>query len=186
MAKAKKSTSVKETKNVPETPVEAKNPVVKKDTTQPASESTFSKLRANHKFRLGIILALMAIVAILFIFWTKARIALAIAFIALLAAFGLEVSKNDFDLGKLMQTKSFQQSKVSRDTSGNILYDKNGNITTDKTIGKKSDDYNCTDFTTQPEAQAFYNKVGGMKNDVNRLDGDKDGQACESLPQSAK
>ncbi len=144
--------------------------------------SSKTNLRGNRKFRLGLILVLLAIVAVLFIFFQKARVALAIAFIALLAAFGLEASKNDFDLGKLLQTRSLQESKVSRDESGNILFDKLGNITTDATQGKKADDYNCDDFSTRPEAQTFFEKVGGTKNDLNRLDGDKDGEACESLP----
>jgi hypothetical protein len=128
----------------------------------------------------------MAIVAVLFIFWEKARIALVIAFVALLAALGLEASKNDWDLQKLWQTKSLQESKVSRDAQGNILFDKLGNITTDKSKGKKADDYNCDDFSTQPEAQAFFEKVGGTGNDINRLDGNKDGKACESLPKGSK
>ena len=110
------------------------------------------------------------------------RVALVIAFIALLAAFGLEVSQNDWDLGKLWQTKSFEQSKVSRDQSGNVLFDKFGEITTDSTKGKGADEYNCDDFETQLEAQTFFEKVGGVGNDVNRLDGNKDGEACESLP----
>jgi hypothetical protein len=105
-----------------------------------------------------------------------------VAFVALLGALGLEVSNNDWDLGKLWETKSLQESRVSRDESGNILFDKLGNITTDKSMGKKADDYNCDDFSTQPEAQAFFLKVGGVGNDVNRLDGNKDGEACESLP----
>jgi hypothetical protein len=148
--------------------------------------STFARLRSSHKFRLWFIGSLLLIVAILFIFWAKARIYLAIAFIALAAAFGMEVSKNDFDLGTLMKTKSMQESKVTRDTAGNILYDKTGSITTDSNKGKKADDYNCSDFSTQPEAQTFYLKVGGKGNDVNRLDGNKDGEACESLPKDAK
>lgn len=148
----------------------------------PKDPSKVQKLRGNRNFRLWLIAALMAIVVILFIFFEKLRIALVIAFIALLAAFGLEASQNDWDLGKLMQTKSFQESKVSRDKSGNVLFDKFGNITTDSSNGKKADDYNCDDFSTQPEAQAFFKKVGGVGNDVNRLDGNKDGEACESLP----
>lgn len=150
--------------------------------TTPDTEVAATPLRGNRKFRLWLIAGLMAVVVILFIFWEKARIGLVIAFIALLAAFGLEFSQNDWDLGKLWETKSFQESKVSRDDSGNILFDKLGNITTDKTLGKKADDYNCDDFSTQPEAQAFFIKVGGVGNDVNRLDGNKDGEACESLP----
>lgn len=57
-----------------------------------------------------------------------------------------------------------------------------GNVTTDKSAGKKADEYNCADFSNQPEAQSFFLKVGGVGKDVNRLDGNKDGDACESLP----
>lgn len=159
-------------------------PVKKQETAHKAS--TLTKLRTNKKFRLWLIGILLVIVAILFFFFEKMRIALVIAFIALLAAFGLEASQNDWDLGKLWETGSFQESKVTRDTEGNILFDKLGNITTDSEKGKKADDYNCDDFSTQPEAQTFFEKVGGTKRDVNRLDGNKDGQACESLPKGAK
>lgn len=155
------------------------------DSESPKKVSTVQRLRASHNFRLGLILVLMAITAILFYFWEKGRIVLIVAFIALLAAFGLEVGKTDYDLGKLWDTKSLQESKVSRDESGNILFDKLGNVTTDSSKGKKADEYNCDDFETHPEAQSFYMKVGGTKYDVNRLDGNKDGQACESLPQGS-
>jgi len=106
-----------------------------------------------------------------------------IGIIALLAAaFGLQSTNNDFDLGKLLGGSSLEESKVAVDEQGNMLFDKLGNVTTDKTIGKKSNDYNCDDFSTQPEAQAFFLKVGGTKNDVNRLDGNNDGIACQDLP----
>ena len=42
--------------------------------------------------------------------------------------------------------------------------------------------YNCSDFFTHAEAQAVYELCGGVSNDVHRLDRDKDGLACESLP----
>ena len=42
--------------------------------------------------------------------------------------------------------------------------------------------YNCTDFTTQTEAQAAFDSCGGSDNDVHRLDADFDGEVCESLP----
>jgi len=44
------------------------------------------------------------------------------------------------------------------------------------------DTYNCSDFTTQAEAQGVYNTCGGVSNDIHRLDRDKDGEPCESLP----
>lgn len=139
-------------------------------------------IRGNKKLRLGVILLLMAIVAILFVVWEKARIFLVVAFIALLAALGLEVSNNDYDMKSLWETKSFEQSEMQRDESGNILFDLGGNRTSDPKKGKQANDYNCVDFESQVQAQAFFEKVGGLGNDVNRLDGDKDGEACESLP----
>ena len=157
-----------------------------KTTKEEKEPSKFQKLRGNRKFRLWFIAALMAIVVVMFIFFEKLRIVLAVAFIALLAAFGLEFGQNDWDLGKLWETKSFQESKVSRDETGNVLFDKFGEITTDKAKGKEADDYNCVDFSTQPEAQRFFEKVGGVGNDVNRLDGNKDGDACESLPKGGE
>ena len=146
------------------------------------ANSKTKKLRGNHKFRLILILILMAIVAVLFFVWEKARIALVVAFITLTTALGLEISQNDWDLGQLWQTGSFQESKVQRDESGNVLYDAFGNVTTDGSVGKSADEYNCSDFETQAQAQTFFEKLGGTSNDVNRLDGDKDGEACESLP----
>ena len=65
---------------------EGHNTAEKESTKGP---SKFAQLRGNRKFRLWFIGILLVIVAILFVFWTKARIVLAIAFVALLAAFGL-------------------------------------------------------------------------------------------------
>lgn len=45
---------------------------------------------------------------------------------------------------------------------------------------------NCSDFKTQPEAQAYFEGKGGSRNNnVDGLDGDRDGIACESLPAGA-
>jgi len=104
----------------------------------------------------------------------------------LLGAFGLTATNTDFDLGKLFSGSTLQESKVSTDSSGNILYDKEGNVVTDSTKGKKASDYNCDDFETQPKAQAFFEKIGGVDNDTYRLDGNKDGVACQDLPQEKK
>jgi hypothetical protein len=43
-------------------------------------------------------------------------------------------------------------------------------------------DRNCGDFATQLEAQAFFEAAGGPESDPHRLDGDKNGLACEALP----
>lgn len=43
--------------------------------------------------------------------------------------------------------------------------------------------YNCSDFSTQAEAQACYNYcVSQGAGDIHGLDSDDDGEACESLP----
>ncbi len=44
-------------------------------------------------------------------------------------------------------------------------------------------DRDCADFSTQAEAQGFFESHGGSAtNDFDHLDGDGDGVACESLP----
>ena len=43
-------------------------------------------------------------------------------------------------------------------------------------------DYNCPDFPTHAAAQAAFISAGGPASDPYRLDGDKDGSACEDLP----
>ena len=43
-------------------------------------------------------------------------------------------------------------------------------------------DRNCSDFARWAEAQAFYEAAGGPNADPHRLDRDRDGVACQSLP----
>lgn len=93
----------------------------------------------------------------------------------LLAALGLESTNTDFDLGKLLSGEGVEAAKVIRD--------KEGNVVPMGTLGAKAEDeYNCEDFTTQSDAQKFYDNAGGVAKDFNRLDGNKDGVPCESLP----
>lgn len=47
---------------------------------------------------------------------------------------------------------------------------------------QKDKDYDCSDFSTQKEAQAFFESKGGPSSDPHKLDRDKDGIACETLP----
>lgn len=90
----------------------------------------------------------------------------------LLAAFGLESSNTDWDLGKLLSGSSLDEARVMRDIEGNVV----------SSGGKYTDEYNCDDFKTWEEAQKFFKNAGGPSQDVNGLDGDNDGEACESLP----
>lgn len=91
--------------------------------------------------------------------------------VILLGAFGLEATNNDWDLGKLLSGSTMEEAKIKRDANGNFLLE-----------SCKSDIYNCASFTTQADAQEVLDKCGGAGYDINNLDGDKDGIACESLP----
>lgn len=42
--------------------------------------------------------------------------------------------------------------------------------------------YNCTDFSSQAEAQYVFELCGGGANDIHLLDRDRDGRVCEGLP----
>ncbi len=107
--------------------------------------------------------------------------------VVLLGAFGLEATNSDWDLGKLLSGEGVQESKVARDEQGNVVWrDKEGNVVTDKSKGKPTNDYNCDDFSTQPEAQKFFVNAGGTSKDTNRLDGDNNGEACQALPAGKK
>jgi len=94
----------------------------------------------------------------------------------LAAAFGLESCNNDWDLGKLLSGSTPTEAKVMRDKEGNVV----------TSGGKYTDEYNCDDFSTQNEAQRFFVKAGGPNKDVNGLDGDNDGTACQALPEEKK
>lgn len=98
---------------------------------------------------------------------------LLVVIVILLGALGLETTNTDYDLGKIMSGESISDSKVMRDINGNVVTDGSG---------KATDEYNCADFKTQPDAQKFFNNAGGVSKDTNRLDGNKDGVACQDLP----
>jgi len=113
----------------------------------------------------------------------------------LFGGLGLEIFNTDFDLGSILSGNSVSESKIERDASGNLqrneagdfvtrlMRDKMGNVVPEGTAGAKyTDEYNCDDFSTQPEAQKFFENAGGIKGDTNRLDGNRDGEVCENLP----
>lgn len=98
--------------------------------------------------------------------------------VLLLGALGLEVSGTDLDLGTLINGGSMKDATMQRDDNGNLT-----GLTMGQVCGNdQQDEYNCDDFATQPEAQAKMDECLANGKDVNRLDGDKDGIACESLP----
>lgn len=65
---------------------------------------------------------------------------------------------------------SQQTTQPSPSSTPNLRYDPDG------------PDRNCGDFSTQREAQAFFEAAGGPASDRHWLDGNQDGVACESLP----
>lgn len=151
--------------------------------------------RRSKKSRLIIIVALLLVVAAVAFFFEKTRLWMLGIGAVLLIALGLEVANTDIDLGNVVETGSISESVIERDAEGNlevaqdgglltrVLRDKEGNIVAEGTAGAKyTDEYNCDDFDTQPEAQRFFEKAGGVENDINRLDGNNDGVACQALP----
>jgi hypothetical protein len=164
-------------------------------------------LRNNHWVRIGVIVFLMILVVILYFRNVNTSNLTSVegaqgelqanfkpdtiekkVFLGLFgllgAALGLEVSQTDIDLGKLIETKGdLKASKVLRDKTGNVVYQEDidaGKVKREDV--KYTNEYNCDDFKSQPEAQAFFVKAGGPNEDVNRLDGNNDGVACQALP----
>ena len=151
--------------------------------------------RRSKKARLIIIGALLLIVVILGVVFESLRIWMIGVGLVLLVAFGFEAASTDVDLGSVIQGESISDSVIERDEEGDleasadgglltrILRNKEGKEVSEGTAGAKyTDEYNCDDFETQPEAQTFFVNMGGVDKDVNRLDGNKDGVACQSLP----
>ena len=141
-----------------------------------------TELRNSHKARLWIIggLIAIAIAAFLLVKGTAAKVVIGGAIVLLLASFGLEASKNDYDVGTLVKTGSLSAAHIQRDEKGNL-------INVDAFCNATDADYNCDDFKTQLEAQSVYERCKGLgKNmEVYRLDGNKNGKVCEALPISA-
>ncbi len=105
---------------------------------------------------------------------------LGVVIVVLLGALGLEISNKDFDLGALLSGKSLKEAQMQRDAKGNLTGETLGDACGDKA----KDVYNCDDFATQQEAQEKMEECLALGKDVNRLDGDKDGIACENLPKN--
>ncbi len=103
---------------------------------------------------------------------------LGVVIVLLLGALGMETTNNDFDMGALLGGEGLAGSKVIRDADGNINFDGVSPLV----VSCESNEYNCTDFTYQAQAQDVMERCGGAGKDINNLDGDNDGIACEALP----
>lgn len=138
-------------------------------------------IQNNKKVRLWVIggLIVVAVAALFFVKATWAKVVIGGAIVLLLAAFGMEASNKDYDVGKLIHTGSFSASQIERDSNGNLLPS-----SIDAFCNAQEQDYNCPDFKTQPEAQSVYDrcKALGKNMDVYHLDGNNNGVVCEALP----
>lgn len=155
------------------------------DSQKTKKESTFQKIRRSKNARLWTIGGLLVIVLVLWYFakatWVK--ILLGSIAVVLFGAGAMEVSNKDYDVGKLIETRSFKASEIQRDEKGNLL-----STSIDEFCTQSDIDYNCADFKTQSEATTVYERCQqkGKNMDVYRLDGDKDGKVCEALPVGVK
>lgn len=147
----------------------------------------FQEWRKSKKHRIGFLIVLIIILAIIAFIFEKVRWLMIGLIILVLSAVGMEVYDYDLDLGKLWETGSLSESRVEsvKDNDGNTL----------RLIGScVKADVNCDNFATQQDAQAMYqrcadeietnnpNVEGALKLDIYGLDRDKDGIVCEALP----
>ena len=137
---------------------------------KPTKKSKAAALRRSKKTRLIVMGILLLILAIMYFTMEKFRIWIIGLAIALLVAFGFELSGTDYDLGKAWEDKSFSNAKVAQTENGTWL------------IGEcqKKANFNCDNFAYQDEAQDLFDACGGVENDIHGLDRDKDGIVCES------
>ncbi len=135
------------------------------------------KYRRSHKVRLIVIGLLLIFALIGAYFWKQVRVWFLVAAVMLATALGLEIFGTDYDVGKLLKTGSLKESRIERTKDGKFW--KIGDECTQETL-------DCNDFEYQEDAQDFYEKCGGLSNDVSGLDRDKDGVACEMLPHYSK
>lgn len=152
--------------------------------------SSFQQVRNTKSTRIWFMIVLIAVIIGLYMAGIIKKWFAIGLWILLLAAIGIETFNYDLDLGKLWETGNIQESRVSHTKDGiklmgSCAIPKNG-----------EGDLNCSNFNSQPEAQAKYEqcateitsynvwvdtaKVKSL--DIYRLDGDKDGIVCESLP----
>jgi hypothetical protein len=154
--------------------------------------SYLQKARNTKSTRIWFLVLLVVIVIALYMFGIiKKGFAIGLG-VLLLAAIGIQTMDYDLDLGTLWKTGSVKESRVQHTKDGVVLM---GDCV--KPAGKsESYDLNCSNFSTQAEAQAKYDycaeqiaennkgldRAKIMSLDVYGLDGNKNGIVCEALP----
>ncbi len=141
---------------------------------------SLNKIRGNKNVRLVVLLLIIAAAAGLWYFSDSkaAKTAAIVGGSVAAVAVGLEVADTDFDLKKLWETGSLEESLLARDGEGNLVTE--ASVFCDAQA-EGFYDLNCGDFLTHAEAQNIYDTCDS---DINRLDGNNNGIVCESLPGS--
>lgn len=148
-----------------------------------------NKYRYNRNVRTIVLVVLLLIVLAMLLFRGKMKGLLIVLLVVIVGALGLYLTDYDLDLGTLMKTGSFTESRVETKKWVKII----GSDCLENNL-------NCSDFATQEEAQAKYNYCAdriaasnewqtqeSIKNlDIFGLDRDKDGLVCEALPATAQ
>ncbi len=78
------------------------------------------------------------------------------------------------DYAKENELGIWKQEEIQQEVEEEIIF-------SDLEYDCSSNIYNCGDFNTYAEAKAVFDFCGGTSNDIHRLDGDDDGEPCESL-----
>ena len=135
--------------------------------------------------------------------WRPARSAwcsLATQVVLTKSAFGLSVDEREYDSLEEMLATCGQDGQLNLGSSGVALGDVvsqtepppaedegNSSTTVDDSAGSNGlanpgNTKNCSDFATYGEAKEWFDRYFDAFGDVARLDGDGDGEPCESLP----
>lgn len=133
----------------------------------------FTNVRRSSKFRILLLLTLLAILVLMYFTMEKFRVWIIAMGVAIMVALGFEIGGTDIDLGKMVETGSIKEAVISKTEKGMWIFSddcEKGNL-------------NCSNFKYQEEAQELYDKCrNGSDEDPHRLDGDNDGVVCEALP----
>lgn len=152
-------------------------------------KETLKNARNSKKSRIIFIIVLILIMAIIAYLFEKVRWFMIGMIVLMLGALWMQMYDYDFDLWKLMETKSFTESRVDTVTDS----DGNSYSVITGTCNKNDFDLNCDDFATQEEAQNQYNtcadsiqadnpSIDVKKLDIYGLDWNNNGIVCEALP----
>ncbi len=141
-----------------------------------------SEARRTKSFRIWFLVILFAILLAMYLIWGKMKILLIVLMVLVAWAIWLEATDYDLDLETLWETGSIEESRVENKNWVKLIW------------WCISDNLNCSNFDTQDEAQAHYEKCAANIKEYNKdiddvksldvywLDRDKDWIVCESLP----